>query len=212
MALAQLSDCCEAEVDSQLCGVGRGHKFSPRWSSLCSCPLRTGSMSTVGTESDPEQRFVIILGQKCFALAAAQTSTASSCEGRRGHSHWVLLVPKEVGAEPAVGLQSRAVFPPQETLFKVPTGHERDCARVRDAMVCFCLIQLLALDTERDHNQAHPVLPRGSLGSSHGSWLESDLQESFHLRQRALLLLSPSHIPSGGCGCCRPVRDSVGPR
>lgn len=30
MALAQLSDCCEAEVDSQLCGVGRGHKFIPK--------------------------------------------------------------------------------------------------------------------------------------------------------------------------------------
>lgn len=30
VAVAQLSDCCEAEVDSQLCGVGRGHKFTPK--------------------------------------------------------------------------------------------------------------------------------------------------------------------------------------
>lgn len=103
MALAQLSGCCGAEVDSQFCGVGRSHKFTSRWNSLCSCPLRTGSVGTVGAESDPEQRFMLILGQKCFTPAAAQTSTASSCEGRRGHSPWVLLVPKEVGAEPTVG-------------------------------------------------------------------------------------------------------------
>lgn len=30
MALAQLSDCCEAEFDSRLCGVGRNHKFTPK--------------------------------------------------------------------------------------------------------------------------------------------------------------------------------------
>lgn len=30
MALGQLSDCCEAEFDSQLCGVGRDHKFTPK--------------------------------------------------------------------------------------------------------------------------------------------------------------------------------------
>lgn len=50
------------------------------------------------------------------------------------------------------------------------------------------------------------------LGSLHSSWLESDLQECFHLRQRVLLPLSPSHILSRGCGCCRPARDSVGLR
>lgn len=82
MALAQLSDSCEAEVDSQLCGVGRGHEFTPRWSSLCSCPLRTDSMGIVGAQSHLEQRFVLILGQRCFMPAAAWTSTASTCEGR----------------------------------------------------------------------------------------------------------------------------------
>lgn len=53
---------------------------------------------------------------------------------------------------------------------------------------------------------------QGQLGSSHSSWLESDLQECFHLRQRVLLPLSPSHVPSGACGCCRPMRDLVGPQ
>lgn len=60
-------------------------------------------MGIVGAESHPEQRFVFILGQKFFTPAAAWTSTVSTCEGRRDHSHQVLLIPKEVGAEPAVG-------------------------------------------------------------------------------------------------------------
>lgn len=60
-------------------------------------------MRIAGAESDPEQRFLLTLGQKCFTPAAAQTSTASTREGRTGHSHWVLLVPQEGGADPAAG-------------------------------------------------------------------------------------------------------------
>lgn len=67
-------------------------------------------MGVVGAESHPEQRFVLVLGQRCFMPAAAWTSTASTCEGRRGHSHWLLLVPKEVGAEPALRWQSRVAL------------------------------------------------------------------------------------------------------
>lgn len=51
-------------------------------------------MGIAGAESDPEQRFLLILGQKCFTPAAARTSTASTHEGTTGHSHWVLLVPQ----------------------------------------------------------------------------------------------------------------------
>lgn len=60
-------------------------------------------MGVAGAEPDPEQRFLLILGQKCFTPAAAQASTASTREGGTDHSPWVLLVLQEVGAEAAVG-------------------------------------------------------------------------------------------------------------